>query len=58
MIGINDLQTYLILAALTLIPAAIVFTIATIQRRRRSKFHRQRIPSRSKKPEDGSPRPD
>jgi hypothetical protein len=40
---------YLIIALLFTLPPVIVFVIATIIRVRRSKFQRQRVPSRSKK---------
>jgi hypothetical protein len=44
-----DIKSVLLVAALTLIPATIVFTIATVMRVRRSSFRRQRITSHEKK---------
>ena len=46
-----DFGSLVTLGSVLLVPAIIVFIILTIQRVRRSKFHRQRITKKSSKAE-------
>jgi hypothetical protein len=46
-----DLGTTLLLVLLLTAPAVVVFIIFTVIRVRRSKFHRQRITKKSRKPQ-------
>jgi hypothetical protein len=45
----SDLDPYIVLCLLLLVPAVVIFIILNILRLRRAKFHRQRITKKSTK---------